>query len=307
MSAKARAIETLIGTPLGGALGGLIAGATYRTDQPLEWMGPDATVQGRELTPEELSTRRKRWAKGVVIGALGGAGAALGGSAARQQLLRQSEQRFSDATADPYLRGLRALRDELVRKAKGTVRVPFIGDRPMKRRAAAAEKLLQQQEAKVKELLDEASKVRGKRAFGGEISVVDKAHPNRPRPHPDTTHTGLVHRHFADLGISGVNMDNDIARFRQYIEKNAFADELSKIAAMGNIGKGLLGAGALAATGGSGFHFGKKYEETRLSPAERKVFNRAMQSAYAQGNRDMYKRLKAVAMRQRGPRAPSGK
>ena len=92
------------------------------------------------------------------------------------------------------------------------------------------------------------------------------------------------------------------------IMAHAFNDELEKLsmekeAKMSPQAKMMLaGAGGLAAGLGIGGAAGYKMEQSRLSPQERKIVQRAMQHAYQQGNMAMYNRLKAMADRRNSGR-----
>ena len=175
---SARALEALIGAVPGAALGAATGAATYEPATAREWLLPDGRVGGRDLTQEESAERLRRILRGALGGATLGAAGAVGGSAAREALLRRQDLKDSRAVAKAYLPRLRA------RAAKYKANVwhePDLGTfDPGKQSRSAA--LLERLETIARKAPARAAERRSRHVFRGPTYLLDKDGNEVPHP-----------------------------------------------------------------------------------------------------------------------------
>lgn len=221
MSVKARALEALIGAVPGAAAGAAGGRLTYAPETPQFWLGEGGRVHGRSLTPTEKKERQRRAAVGAALGALAGAGAAVGGGRAHERLLRRYDASDAATVAEHYLAPLRRVAEEENRRVKF---VPLIG-RYSAEKAERSRQLLSELSGAAEQAVAEARGNRAKRVFNGPLNVVD-AQGRVVGPDPQNTARGVIHERFKRLGMD----PRDPASYRRALEKRAFVLEFEKTA-----------------------------------------------------------------------------
>lgn len=197
MSAKARAIEAVVGGGIGGLLGAGAGGYTYTPKDPQEWADEHGKVYARSLTSQEKGERKQRMMRAALIGALGGGSASLGGSVLRRQAIDAAEEKALPEVESMYLDGLKKVVTDR-RAAADRAKIPILkGSRLAQRReadAVKAERLLTEHQAKIRNLLIDAANERKGQPWGGYTSEVAGSGLNER-----LTHQGQLAKYFSDL------------------------------------------------------------------------------------------------------------
>lgn len=174
-SIKARAIESLLGSVLGSGVSAAGARLMYEPQPPVEWMDEHGNIFDRPMTAEEKKARRQFVAQAALFGAVGGAGMSLGASGLVGRRIAKVEREAAQEAMQDSLEPFRKLISEY--KTRYNAVAMHNASNPLakrfKKKIDVAEKLYEQQEQQVDNLVKTVSKRRAQLPFRGTLHRPD--------------------------------------------------------------------------------------------------------------------------------------